>query len=64
MRAAWHARAYSFRMAPDVPDSPLIALLRQVPLFAELHDEALQQLARRCVPREAPAGTALFTTGE
>jgi CRP/FNR family transcriptional regulator len=45
-------------------DSPLISLLKQIPLFAELQDEALQQLARRCVPRDIPSGTVLFTTGE
>lgn len=51
-------------MQTEFPDSPLITLLKQVPLFGELQDEALQQLARRCVPREVPKGTVLFTTGE
>lgn len=47
-----------------VTKSPLIELLRRIPLFAELHDDALQQLARRCVTKSVPAGTVLFTTGE
>jgi CRP/FNR family transcriptional regulator, cyclic AMP receptor protein len=39
-------------------------LLHRIPLFAELQDEALAELARRCVMRDVPAGTVLFTTGE
>lgn len=42
----------------------LVELLRGVPLFGELEDEALRQLAGRCVVRSAPAGWVLFTTGE
>jgi len=45
-------------------DAPLLALLHRIPLFAELHDDALLQLARRCVTRTAGAGQVLFTTGE
>ncbi|MFI5230581.1 MAG: Crp/Fnr family transcriptional regulator, partial [Gemmatimonadales bacterium] len=44
--------------------APLIELLQRIPLFAELHDDALQQLARRCVTKSVPAGTVLFRTGE
>ncbi|MCC6316628.1 MAG: Crp/Fnr family transcriptional regulator [Gemmatimonadaceae bacterium] len=40
------------------------ALLRRIPLFAELSDHALSALANRCVTRAHPAGTVLFTTGE
>jgi CRP/FNR family transcriptional regulator len=39
-------------------------LLRRIPLFTELQDEARAELARRCVPRAVPAGTVLFSTGE
>lgn len=39
-------------------------LLGRIPLFAELQDDALQQLARRCVTKSVPAGNVLFTTGE
>ncbi len=51
---------------PDAasPHAPLFALLHAIPLFAELRDDALQQLASRCVPKSFPAGTVLFTTGE
>jgi len=45
-------------------EAPPLALFRQIPLFAELHDDALTQLARRCVSRAVPAGHVLFTTGE
>lgn len=51
-------------MIHSAGESPLIGLLKHVPMFAELGDDALQQLARRCVPRDAPAGSVLFTTGE
>ena len=49
---------------PASTRGPLLALLHDVPIFAELHDEALQQLARRCVTKTVPAGHVLFTTGE
>jgi len=41
-----------------------VALLHHVPIFAELNDDALQQLARRCVTKAFPPGHVLFTTGE
>ncbi|MEP6991337.1 MAG: Crp/Fnr family transcriptional regulator [bacterium] len=44
--------------------SSLIPLLRKIPLFGELNDAALLQLAERCVPRSVAAGNVLFTTGE
>jgi len=44
--------------------SPLIELLHRIPLFAELQDDVLQQLARRCVTKAVPAGHLLFATGE
>lgn len=46
------------------PPTSLLPLLRQIPLFAELDDAALMQLAQRCVPRSVPTGRILFTTGE
>jgi CRP/FNR family transcriptional regulator, cyclic AMP receptor protein len=42
----------------------LSSFLRQIPLFAELHDDALTQLAERCVSRSVGPGHVLFTTGE
>jgi CRP/FNR family transcriptional regulator len=42
----------------------LLALLKKIPLFAELHDEALMELARRCVSRSFGAGHVLFAAGE
>ncbi|HEX6965045.1 MAG TPA: Crp/Fnr family transcriptional regulator [Gemmatimonadaceae bacterium] len=42
----------------------VVALLRQLPIFLELDDVALQRLAERCVPRTVGAGHVLFTTGE
>jgi CRP/FNR family transcriptional regulator len=45
-------------------DRHLVDLLRRIPLFAELDDAALRQLAARCVSKSVPAGTVLFTTGE
>jgi CRP/FNR family cyclic AMP-dependent transcriptional regulator len=50
--------------AASAPETPLLSLLHQLPLFAELHDDALLQLARRCVRRTVGAGNVLFTTGE
>lgn len=51
---------------PSGPESetPLVSLLRRIPLFAELRDDALLQLARRCVTRAVRDGHVLFTTGE
>lgn len=40
------------------------ALLRALPIFAELADEVLERLARRCVARSVGEGHVLFTTGE
>lgn len=51
---------------PSTLDSEthVLRLLRQVPLFAGLGDDALSQLARRCVSRSVSAGHVLFTTGD
>lgn len=46
------------------PRTALVALLHGIPIFAELHDDALQQLARRCVTKTHPAGHLLFATGD
>jgi CRP/FNR family transcriptional regulator len=52
-------------MPQDAPTKPPLAeFLRRIPLFAELHDDSLRQLADRCVTKSAAAGTVLFTTGE
>jgi CRP/FNR family transcriptional regulator len=45
-------------------ERPLLALLKKIPLFAELHDEALMELARRCVSRSFGPGHVLFAAGE
>lgn len=45
-------------------DPSLVDLLHHIPLFAELQDDALRQLAGRCVRRSLAAGNVLFTTGE
>jgi CRP/FNR family transcriptional regulator len=45
-------------------ETTLVSLLRRVPLFSELNDEALLELARRCVTRAVGAGNVLFVTGE
>jgi CRP/FNR family transcriptional regulator len=47
-----------------MPDTALLSLLRGIPLFAELQDDALAELARRCVSRSFAVGHVLFTTGE
>ncbi|MGH7649559.1 MAG: Crp/Fnr family transcriptional regulator [Gemmatimonadaceae bacterium] len=51
---------------PKTPSSeaPLVGLLRRIALFAEIGDDALAQLADRCVVRSVPPGHVLFTTGE
>jgi CRP/FNR family transcriptional regulator, cyclic AMP receptor protein len=40
------------------------ALLRQLPIFSELGDEALVRLSERCVARTFAPGHLLFTAGE
>jgi CRP-like cAMP-binding protein len=42
----------------------VIALLRRAPIFSELDDRSIRQLADRCVARDFPAGRVLFTTGD
>jgi CRP/FNR family transcriptional regulator len=51
---------------PDepTPETALHALLHGIPFFAELQDDALDQLAQRCVTRSVASGYVLFTTGE
>jgi CRP/FNR family transcriptional regulator len=49
---------------PRKTDSSLVALLRAIPIFSELDDAALRQLADRCVSRTVASGHVLFTTGE
>ena len=44
--------------------STLAAVLQQIPIFAELDERVLAQLAARCVPRTVGAGFTLFRTGE
>lgn len=50
--------------AGSAPETTVLSLLRQIPLFGELQDEALLQLAERCVTRRVGLGHVLFTTGE
>ena len=45
-------------------DDAIVSLLSQIPLFAELDDDALAELARRCVSRSFAAGHVLFATGD
>lgn len=42
----------------------LLRTLQQIPLFAELDDASMRQLADRCVVRAAGTGHVLFTTGD
>jgi CRP/FNR family transcriptional regulator len=52
-------------MIPADPTKlPLVAFLERIPIFSELNEAALQQLADRCVTRTVPGGRVLFTTGE
>ena len=43
---------------------PVVPLLRQLPLFADLDDHHLARLAERCVTRTVGAGHVLFATGD
>lgn len=42
----------------------LVDALRQVPIFTDLDDRVLTQLASRCVPRAVGEGFTLFRTGD
>jgi len=44
--------------------SDLVAILQQIPIFAELDERVLAQLAARCVPRAVGEGFTLFRAGE
>jgi CRP/FNR family transcriptional regulator len=48
----------------DSTKMPLDAFLKRIAIFSELNDDALRQLAARCVARTVPGGHVLFTTGE
>lgn len=48
----------------SAPELDVAALLRALPIFAELDDAVLARLAQRCVPRTVGEGHVLFTTGE
>ena len=41
-----------------------MALLRRVPLFAELEQAELERISRVAVPRTFPAGTRVFHEGD
>jgi len=45
-------------------ETDVAALLRGVPIFAELDEPELERLAQRCVARSVGEGHVLFTTGE
>src|SRR6185437_11242229 len=40
------------------------ALLHRVPIFVELGEAALRQVAARCITRTLPAGSLLFSAGQ
>lgn len=42
----------------------IATLLRQLPIFSELDDRALRQLADRCVSPSFGAGRVLFASGD
>ena len=50
--------------APTDGAADVGALLRGIPIFAELDSGAIGRLADRCVTRTVAAGHVLFTTGE
>ncbi|HEY0971900.1 MAG TPA: Crp/Fnr family transcriptional regulator [Gemmatimonadales bacterium] len=50
--------------AADGAAGDVVALLRGLPIFAELEDDVLRRLAERCVARSVGEGHVLFTTGE
>jgi CRP/FNR family transcriptional regulator len=47
-----------------VPPSSAAALIRNIPLFAELDDSAIQRLSERCVFRNVLSGHVLFIAGD
>jgi CRP/FNR family transcriptional regulator len=49
---------------PSQADASLVALLRGIPLFSELRDDTLRDLAGRCITKSVGSGHVLFTTGE
>lgn len=42
----------------------IVAILQQIPIFAELDERVLTQLAARCVPRAVGEGFTLFRAGD
>jgi CRP/FNR family transcriptional regulator len=49
---------------PSPSTATVIALLRQIPLFADIGEPAMRELAAHCVSRSVGTGHVLFTTGE
>lgn len=48
----------------DAMNMPLSAFLQRIPIFSELNEAALRQLAQRCITRTMAPGNVLFTAGE
>jgi|SRR6185437_3765250 CRP/FNR family transcriptional regulator, cyclic AMP receptor protein len=48
----------------EASSAAMVELLRQMPIFAELEDVAIHQLAGRCVTRDFGVGRVLFTAGD
>jgi CRP-like cAMP-binding protein len=49
----------------DIPSpTEVVPLLRGIPIFSDLDEAAIRQLAGRCVSRTVKSGHMLFTTGE
>src|ERR1035437_158340 len=49
----------------DIPSpAGVVPLLRGIPIFSDLDEAAIRQLAGRCVSRTVNSGHLLFTTGE
>jgi len=47
-----------------MPSASAAALIRHIPLFAELDEPAILRLSERCVSRNVGAGHVLFITGD
>ncbi len=52
------------RRSTEKPSAEVGELLRQIPIFSELEDAVIHQLASRCIARDFGTGRVLFTAGD
>ena len=64
MVAAYRWRSLTMERSSNESSADVAALLRRLPIFSELDDQVIRQLADRCVARDFAVGRVLFAAGD